>query len=912
MRMILLFMVLIPLGLMGQTLSGEWDFDDPTDLLNANTGTDLELVGTHTSIPGPELNDNAIRIGIGSYYRAHHGIPANGGGSMVNEFTLVYDFRIAALGQWHCFYQSNPSNSNDGDAFINPSGQIGVGVTGYSPYILTPGEWYRLVITVDLGSSYKYYLDGQLLQDGGVQLLDGRFSLYPSNPSQPLLLFADDNGEDNQIDIAYAAVYNGCFSSAQAAALGGYGHTITAPTAEMLPYLQTPTPNSIYVCWHAANADESRVEYGSSPALGNTETGNVINLSSTTKWHTVKLEGLMPDTEYYYQCFTGTQSSVVSRFRTAPELGSRTGHFRFLIMGDSQSNSGVSTTIVSRVVQKLTELYGADWHNEVQLLCHVGDSVGNGSNLASYITEHFIPFGPLSARLPVMIAIGNHEVESNYFYQYRCLEDVAGPEGEKYYSFDLGTMRFIFLNPNIGTTIQTPWLQNIIQSADNNPDLDMIFSFSHMPGQSEIWPDGNHAWTLNTVIPSLSTSQKGLLLAGGHSHNYERGLSETGRVTTIISGGSGGDLDRWGMYANQQNYENTLIAYDMYNWILVDVDLENMMYQATMYSMGHPDMPRINEVMDQWSVNVIPVPQEYPLAMTESATISDGLGLYAYPPDQVFDITSARYILASDPSFADVIYDVTEHYINIYGDSGNPNWTPIDLNANKDIWRRFIPTTMLAEGNTYHWKMQVRNRNLDFSPFSETRNFVMQFQEPAAAFSVLNPSVYVGESMYFTESSTGEANGVAWDFDADGIIDSYQRHPSHIYLQAGEYTVTLLVFINNEIHQASQTVEVMSSPISDPELPGVRFQFSVYPNPFKSQTSLELKLDTLSSVRIEIYNLKGQKVKTLVDYSLRTGSHSFLWQGTDDSGKNIGSGIYLCRVYLDDIPVIVRKLSFLK
>lgn len=184
----LMFLMLVfPLLSFAQTIVGQWSFDNPADLLNATVGNDLELVGTQTVVPGPDTNDGAVNIGVGSYYKANHGIPANGGGTMVNEYSVVIDFKIASLGQWYTFMQTYYPNTNDGDAFINPSGQIGVAATGYSAYSVLPNEWYRLVIAIDLGSSYKYYLDGQLLQDGGVQTVDGRLITSFSRNARPFL-----------------------------------------------------------------------------------------------------------------------------------------------------------------------------------------------------------------------------------------------------------------------------------------------------------------------------------------------------------------------------------------------------------------------------------------------------------------------------------------------------------------------------------------------------------------------------------------------------------------------------------------------------------------------------------------------------------------------------------------------------
>lgn len=764
---VLVLFVLLPLAVYAQTLAGEWNFDNPSNLLQASVGNNLTLVGSHTAVSGPESGNGAINIGVGSHYRVHHGIPANGGGSMVNEFTLVFDFKVDSIGPWRCFFQTYYPNNllNDGDAFINASGQIGVSATGYSSYSVIANEWYRLVIAIDLGSTYKYYLDGQLAKDGVTQALDGRFSLYPSNPSEPLLFFADDNGEDGSINIAYSAIYNGCMTSSQISALGGYGHYITPPSAAMLPYLQTPTPTSMYICWHESSADESRVEYGTSSSLGSSQTGTVYTFNTSTKWHKVKLQNLQPDTEYYYSCHTGTKASEIKAFRTPPQIGSRNGHFRFIMLGDSQANSGTSGYIVNRIVQKLTELYGADWHNDVQMLCHMGDEVYWGFTLADYQTEHFIPYSPISGRIPIMEAIGNHAFENAYYYNYKTYEDFAGAEGEKYYSFDLGSMRFLFLNPNISTSTETTWLGTKISEANANPDLDWIFSFTHMPAYSEMWPDGNNAWAQNTIVPYLENSPKSALLGHGHSHCYERGVVPNAEITTIISGGGGGDLEYWGMYSNQTNYQNTLKSMGNYNWILVDVDLANRSYHATMYSMGHGNLPLVNEIRDEWDYQQISEVLTSPLPLAEYALENGTLNLIAGQDISFPSPLGTRFQLSSSPSFSPNIIDKIRYYTDIYGDSGSPNWIPTDLNSGIDLWHYQMPGSSLQLGNTYYWRIKARDANLAWSEWSEIRTFIYAISPPSAPtnFNLTR----AGDNLYLEwNSDPSITNWTVWSSDS--------------------------------------------------------------------------------------------------------------------------------------------------
>lgn len=225
----------------GQTPVGEWTFDDPEKLTHATTGSDLQPVGSQGPTSGFTEADGAVNVPRGSHYVCQHGLSANGGGNRVNEFSLVFDFKLPSVGSWYSFYNTNVANSNDGDGFVNPSGHVGVGATGYSSKTLSAQRWYRLVISVDLGGAgVTYYLDGTRIQNGTGSGVDGRFSLNPVGSSSPsILLLADENGEDNDIDVSYMAIYDSTLTSTQAAGLGGPGgSTDPVPTA-------TPEPTPV-------------------------------------------------------------------------------------------------------------------------------------------------------------------------------------------------------------------------------------------------------------------------------------------------------------------------------------------------------------------------------------------------------------------------------------------------------------------------------------------------------------------------------------------------------------------------------------------------------------------------------------------------------------------------------------------
>ncbi len=69
-----------------------------------------------------------------------------------------------------------------------------------------------------------------------------------------------------------------------------------------------------------------------------------------------------------------------------------------------------------------------------------------------------------------------------------------------------------------------------------------------------------------------------------------------------------------------------------------------------------------------------------------------------------------------------------------------------------------------------------------------------------------------------------------------------------------------------------------------------------YPNPFNPSTTIRFDMAKTSPVRIEIYNLLGQRVRVLVNNTFQTGHQAVLWNGLDDGGRNVSSGIYIYRM----------------
>lgn len=66
-----------------------------------------------------------------------------------------------------------------------------------------------------------------------------------------------------------------------------------------------------------------------------------------------------------------------------------------------------------------------------------------------------------------------------------------------------------------------------------------------------------------------------------------------------------------------------------------------------------------------------------------------------------------------------------------------------------------------------------------------------------------------------------------------------------------------------------------------------------YPNPFNPQTTINYELPSPEKVILEIINVTGNRIRTLVNSPMGTGRHSAVWDGRDESGRPVAAGVYL-------------------
>jgi len=106
-------------------------------------------------------------------------------------------------------------------------------------------------------------------------------------------------------------------------------------------------------------------------------------------------------------------------------------------------------------------------------------------------------------------------------------------------------------------------------------------------------------------------------------------------------------------------------------------------------------------------------------------------------------------------------------------------------------------------------------------------------------------------------------------------------------------------------------IEVANSPNN--EIPNTSVFSGCYPNPFNPETTAYFNLAEAGNTKLNVYNMKGEKVRTLLNEELEAGEHHVSWNGNDDQNKPVASGVYFVMVDSNDNDFVsVKKVILLK
>jgi hypothetical protein len=318
---------------------------------------------------------------------------------------------------------------------------------------------------------------------------------------------------------------------------GEYGlYMVVEPPApevvlDRYPHIEIPTPHSVLVQWCTIEALPTHLLWGETQSCSNN-----LRLDSLKKSHLVKLDGLKPQTKYFYRVITGKDTTEVIGFYTAkPATASNVD---FFVISDSSPYSGFASSPEQRQVAAQIQKV----HHDFGL--HAGDI--NQHRGEEYDLVYYQPYKDILKSATIFTCIGNHD--NAYDYAQTYLKSFELPHNnpdstERYYSINYGNVHCISLDTNLPYNPGSPMYEWLLQDLKSTMRKETMwtFVFFHHPPWSEGWPGYPGEANVRTYLVPLFEKYSVDMVFNGHTHDYERGFLNG--VYYIITGGGGCTLE---------------------------------------------------------------------------------------------------------------------------------------------------------------------------------------------------------------------------------------------------------------------------------------------------------------------------------------------------------------------------------
>lgn len=251
-----------------------------------------------------------------------------------------------------------------------------------------------------------------------------------------------------------------------------------------------------------------------------------------------------------------------------------------------------------------------------------------------------------------------------------------------------------------------------------------------------------------------------------------------------------------------------------------------------------------------------------------------------------------------------IIYDIRYQAIRV---NVNTAWNNIQIFENIIQDDTLGPLMLYQEGdfeevsyydNTYYTS--------DSSSFARLDGEYLTFDEWV---SLSGETGATNEEIDFTDPDrTVESyySYIGGDGTFEGFIEEARQQSKSDWNPA--YTASA---VNDYIREGFD-MEVLDTTAIDFDLFAKFLILQIHPNPFNTLTDIQYQVPQRGRMKLVVYDLLGRKVRTLIDGLVSSGTYQTDWDGTDDDGNILGSGIYFCHISGDHGTPDSKKMLFLK
>ncbi len=306
-------------------------------------------------------------------------------------------------------------------------------------------------------------------------------------------------------------------------------------------------------------------------------------------------------------------------------------------------------------------------------------------------------------------------------------------------------------------------------------------------------------------------------------------------------------------------------------------------YNTLHYSLGNYQTTYANNIVDV----------SYSLGFYEGLApqlINNCLSI-PIPPES--DIIGEGNIVA-DPLFADTLnanYSLTANSPCIDAGAFRPDLPDFDIR----YYRRITPgspgDSLAVDIGAYEYNSQYIG-GLRGMVFDAISGEMIDCAKIEISQKLPEFSDTLGSFVYPTGPGVFTVHASRWDYE-DQVIENV------VVNEGDEILVTIPMYPTGTAVEDNTTPSIVPKTLRN------------YPNPFNPETTISFIASKPGRVKLKIYNLKGQLVQTLYDDSLQEGYHSFPWNGRDENGGAVSSGIYIARIEMNG-EIQVHKMMLVK
>jgi len=184
------------------------------------------------------------------------------------------------------------------------------------------------------------------------------------------------------------------------------------------------------------------------------------------------------------------------------------------------------------------------------------------------------------------------------------------------------------------------------------------------------------------------------------------------------------------------------------------------------------------------------------------------------------------------------------------------------------------------------------------SEYEKTHTYILYNNGDNTFADPIDYQTYLGSCEYTTSIKS-----FCVDVDDNGLRDIITVN----YSYSGDNSINIL--FQDETGNFVEEPQVICDEF---KIENVKLKINNHPNPFNPVTTISFELPFDSEVVLNIYNIKGQKVKSLIANEMSKGKHSVVWSGEDDRGRKVSSGVYFYQIAVNGEIERMNKCLLLK